>query len=182
MECVSVRSRLYFKRAITEKDEEPDPDLRVLEVMKSNYGPIGETINLRWKNGLFLPVGGVTNLEKLAAEQAAEQLFLNVVDQFNRQGRNSSEPNAPTYAPTLFAKEKPARERGIKKAISRRRCATSSQPTKFGWNPTDHHREEHRDWRCKNDLSNSLSNSLSWSVVLLCYPLYPRAAAQGAAA
>jgi RecA-family ATPase len=62
----SVRSRLYFKRATTDKDEEPDPDLRVLEVMKSNYGPIGETINLRWKDGLFVPVGGVTNLEKLS--------------------------------------------------------------------------------------------------------------------
>jgi hypothetical protein len=41
----SVRSRLYFKRAVTAKDEEPDADLRVLEVMKSNYGPVGETIN-----------------------------------------------------------------------------------------------------------------------------------------
>ena len=49
----SVRSRLYFRRAKTDKDEEPDPDLRVLEVMKSNYGPIGETMNLRWNNGLF---------------------------------------------------------------------------------------------------------------------------------
>ena len=48
-------SRLYFKRAVTDKDQEPDPDLRVLEVMKSNYGPIGETINLRWKDGLFQP-------------------------------------------------------------------------------------------------------------------------------
>ena len=50
----SVRSRLYFKRAKTEKDEEPDPDLRVLEVMKSNYGPCGETVTVRWKDGLFL--------------------------------------------------------------------------------------------------------------------------------
>jgi RecA-family ATPase len=112
----SVRSRLYFKRAVTDKDEEPDPDLRVLEVMKSNYGPIGEAINLRWKNGLFLPVGGVTNLEKLATEQATEQLFLTLLSQLNRQGRNTSaKPSAPTYAPTLFAKEKPARERGIGK-------------------------------------------------------------------
>ena len=86
----SVRSRLYFKRAITEKDEEPDPDLRVLEVMKSNYGPVGETINLRWKNGLFVPVGGVSNLEKLAAEQAAEHLFLNLLNRFTSQGRNLS--------------------------------------------------------------------------------------------
>jgi RecA-family ATPase len=113
----SVRSRLYFKRATTEKDEEPDPDLRVLEVMKSNYGPIGETITLRWSKGLFLPVGSLNNLEKAAAEQAAEQMFLTLLNQFNRQGRNcSSKPNAPTYAPTLFAKEKSARKAGIKKA------------------------------------------------------------------
>jgi RecA-family ATPase len=65
----SVRSRLYFKRATTEKDEEPDPDLRVLEVMKANYGPVGETVTVRWKSGLFLPVGGISTLEKLAAEQ-----------------------------------------------------------------------------------------------------------------
>src|SRR5262245_57326793 len=73
---VSVRSRLYFKRATTEKDEEPDPDLRVLEVMKSNYGPIGETITLKWNKGLFLPIGGASALEKAAAERAAEQMFL----------------------------------------------------------------------------------------------------------
>jgi RecA-family ATPase len=113
----SVRSRLYFKRAITEKDEEPDPDLRVLEVVKSNYGPIGEAITLRWNKGLFLPVGGTSHLEKLAAEQAAEHLFLTLLDEFDRQGRNTSaKPTAPTYAPTLFAKEKQARERRIRKA------------------------------------------------------------------
>ena len=113
----SVRSRLYFKRAVTEKDEEPDPDLRVLEVMKNNYGPVGETINLRWKNGLFLPVGGVTNLEKLAAEQAARHLFLNLLNQFTSQGRNvSDKPSANNYAPVAFAREKAAREAGIRKA------------------------------------------------------------------
>ena len=111
-----MRSRLYFKRATTEKDEEPDPDLRVLEVMKSNYGPVGETITLRWKNGLFLPVAGVSNLEKMAAEQAARHLFMSLLDQFNQQGRNNSaKPNAPNYAPMLFAKEKQARESGIRK-------------------------------------------------------------------
>ena len=113
----SVRSRLYFKRAVTEKDEEPDPDLRVLEVMKANYGPVGETVTVRWKGGLFLPVGGVSNLEKLAAEQNAEHLFLTLLDRFTRQGRNTSEKSsAPTYAPTLFTKESEARELGIRKA------------------------------------------------------------------
>ena len=113
----SVRSRLYFKRAKTEKDEEPDPDLRVLEVMKSNYGPVGETVTVRWKDGLFLPVAGGSSLEKLAADQKAEQLFLTLLDRFNRQGRNTCEkPSAPTYAPTLFTKESEAREAGIRKA------------------------------------------------------------------
>lgn len=112
----SVRSRLYFKRAKTEKDEEPDPDLRVLEVMKSNYGPVGETVTVRWKDGLFLPVAGVSSVEKLAAEQKAEQLFLTLLDRFTRQGRNTCEkPSAPTYAPTLFAKEHEAQELGIRK-------------------------------------------------------------------
>jgi RecA-family ATPase len=113
----SVRSRLYFKRAKTDKDEEPEPDLRVLEVMKANYGPVGETINLRWNNGLFLPVHGVSNLDKLAAERRSDDMFVKLLDQFTRQGRNTSEkPSAPTYAPTLFAKENEARACGIRKA------------------------------------------------------------------
>ncbi len=112
----SVRSRLYFKRARTEKDEEPDPDLRVLELMKSNYGPVGETIALRWKAGLFLPVAGITGLDKLAAEQRSEHLFLKLLAQFTRQGRNTSEkPSSRTYAPTMFAKESEAREMCIRK-------------------------------------------------------------------
>jgi hypothetical protein len=76
-----------------------------------------QTITLRWSKGLFLPIGGMSHLEKLAAEQAAEQLFLTLLEEFNRQGRNTSaKPNAPTYAPTLFAKEKQARKLGIKRA------------------------------------------------------------------
>ena len=113
----SVRSRLYFKRAKTETDEEPDPDLRVLEVVKSNYGPVGAMVTVRWKDGLFLPVTAVSSLEKLTAEQKAEQLFLTLLDRFTRQGRNTCEkPSAPTYAPTLFTKESEAREAGIRKA------------------------------------------------------------------
>jgi RecA-family ATPase len=112
----SVRSRLYFKRATTEKDEEPDPDLRVLEVMKSNYGPVGETITLKWANGLFLPVAGASNLEKLAAEQRADQTFIALLDRFSGEGRNAGERlSANNYAPTLFAKEAEAKRLGIRK-------------------------------------------------------------------
>jgi RecA-family ATPase len=113
----SVRSRLYFRRAKTDKDEEPDPDLRVLEVMKSNYGPIGETINLRWKNGLFVPVGGVSNLEKMAAEQATEQMFLALLNEFNQQGRTvSDKTTSHGYAPSAFAKDPKAKAAHVSKA------------------------------------------------------------------
>jgi RecA-family ATPase len=113
----SVRSRLYFKRAMTEKDEEPDPDLRVLEVMKANYGPVGETVTVRWTNGLFLPVTGAGSLEKMAAEQQADQLFLSLLDRFNGQGRNTCEkPSANNYAPSLFAQESEAKQAGTRKA------------------------------------------------------------------
>jgi RecA-family ATPase len=113
----SVRSRLYFKRAVTEKDEEPDPDLRVLEVMKSNYGPIGETINLRWKNGLFVPAGGVSNLERLAAEQATDLLFMDLLARFSRQGRNVSDKlNASNYAPAIFAGQPEAKTAHVSKS------------------------------------------------------------------
>jgi RecA-family ATPase len=106
----SVRSRLYFKRAVTAKDEEPDPDLRVLEVMKSNYGPIGETITLRWKDGLFLPVAAPGSLERLAREQKLDNLFLQLLDRFLEQGRNVSEKKtANTYAPARFVDEPEAK-------------------------------------------------------------------------
>src|SRR5262249_49152047 len=106
----SVRPPLYFKRATTEKDEEPRPHLPLLEVMKSNYGPIGEPITLRWMKGLFLPVGSMSNLEKAAAEQATEQLFLKLLSRFTQQGRNvSDKPTSHGYAPANFAADSEAK-------------------------------------------------------------------------
>ena len=81
MECQAWPAAYISNRATTEKDEKPDPNLRVLEVMKSNYRPIGKTITLKWNNGLFLRVGGA------AAEQTAELLFLNLLVRYSGQGR-----------------------------------------------------------------------------------------------
>ena len=64
--------------------------MRVLEVMKANYGPVGETITLRWQNGLFLPQAAMGTFDKMAAEQAADSLFLKLLDKFQAQGRNVS--------------------------------------------------------------------------------------------
>jgi RecA-family ATPase/5S rRNA maturation endonuclease (ribonuclease M5) len=112
----SVRSRLYLKRATTAKDEEPDPNLRVLEVMKNNYGPVGETITLRWKDGLFLPTPTLGSLEKLAREQKVDEVFLMLLDRQKEQGRNvSDKPKANSYAPSRFAEEPEAKADHVRK-------------------------------------------------------------------
>ena len=95
-----------MKRATTEKDEEPDPDVRVIEVMKSNYGPVGETITVRWNDGVFIPAAAVGTLDKLAAERAADELFLKLLGRFTDQGRRISHARtANNYAPTAFASD-----------------------------------------------------------------------------
>jgi RecA-family ATPase len=99
-----------------EDDNEHDPDLRVLEVMKLNYGRAGEALTLKWRNGLFLPVAGPGNIEQAAIEQDAEQLFLLLLDQFDAQKINvSANPTARNYAPNLFAKDRQAKQTRTRK-------------------------------------------------------------------
>jgi RecA-family ATPase len=102
----AVRARFYMKSVKPEAGEQPDTDLREIVFKKNNYGPIYQSIVLRYQNGLFLPVPGVTSLDKAAAEQAADTLFLELLDRFNRQGRNvSHKKTAHNYAPTAFASD-----------------------------------------------------------------------------
>jgi RecA-family ATPase len=112
----SVRARAYLTTAKTDKDEEPDPTLRMLEFKKSNYGPIAKSIALRWQNGVYVPVAGIGSLDKMAKEQTANRLFLALLDRFNDQGRNVSEKAASkNYAATVFGKEAEAKKYGIRK-------------------------------------------------------------------
>jgi hypothetical protein len=70
--------------------------------MKANYGPVGETITVTWKDGVFVPTTAMGTLEKLAAERAADELFLKLLE-FRDQGRNvSDKPTASNYAPRMF--------------------------------------------------------------------------------
>jgi len=96
----SVRNRIYFTRPKNpdrdiDGEDEPSDD-RLLKTMKSNYGPAGEKMRLRWKEGVFvrtdLAGGGsffdqLTDLRKLA--EAAEYLV-------NRGAMLAADPNART--------------------------------------------------------------------------------------
>lgn len=60
----AFRFRQYLTSTKPDAGEQPDNDLRQLEFKKNQYGPIGETIVLRYQNGLFLPVAGMSGLER----------------------------------------------------------------------------------------------------------------------
>src|SRR5262249_22257280 len=58
---------------------------------------------LRWRNGVFIPKPGVGLLEKMAAEQTDDDLFLKLLDRFTAQGRTVSDrKTANNYAPSMF--------------------------------------------------------------------------------
>ncbi len=101
----AVRSRLYLQTAKASDGTEPNPNLRTLQGMKSNYGVPGGKIDLEWKSGLFVPVNGPPGLDKMAAEAKADDAFLTLLKRFNAQGRNAADRKGTSYAPALFAEE-----------------------------------------------------------------------------
>ena len=101
----SVRARLYLERIVDEGNREIDPDLRVFRVKKSNYGPVGLELRLRWQNGAFILDGKPASFDKMAAQAKAERVFLDLLAIFESQDRDVSPNRGPTYAPTEFAKD-----------------------------------------------------------------------------
>jgi RecA-family ATPase len=108
-----VSSRLYFQTPKAGDGTEPNKRLRTFEGMKANYGECGSKFDLEWKQGLFVRVNGPVGLDKLAAEQKADDVFLKILARFNADGRNASERKGTSYAPALFGAEPDAN--GIKK-------------------------------------------------------------------
>jgi RecA-family ATPase len=93
--------------------KEIDADLRVLRIKKSNYGPTGSEIRLRWSNGCFVretPAGG---FDKLVADTKAERVFLDLLGKLSAQGRDVSSKPSQSYAPAVF--EKHPNAEGIRK-------------------------------------------------------------------
>jgi RecA-family ATPase len=110
----AFRFRQYLKGIKPDGGEQPDGDLRELQFKKNQYGPMGETIVLRYQGGLFLPEGGLTGLDKLAKEQKADEVFMALLARYEREGRNvSDKPTGNNYAPTNFSKEGEAK--GLRK-------------------------------------------------------------------
>jgi RecA-family ATPase len=98
----SVRARMFFKAA---KDGDDDT-VRELEFMKNNYGPLADTVKLRYCNGVFVPVGSEAPLDKAHRERAAEEKFLDVFAKLVAQGRqafSTKKKASDEFAPYLVA-------------------------------------------------------------------------------
>jgi RecA-family ATPase len=99
----SGRWRLNFTK-IRSGDEETDSGLRQLEVIKSNFGPIGEKVRVRWQRGVFVPDSGGSATERAAAEAPVNDAFMRCLDAATAQGRTVSDKPGRNYAPAIFEK------------------------------------------------------------------------------
>jgi RecA-family ATPase len=111
----AARFRQYLTGVKPENGEQPDSDLRQIEFKKNQYGPLGESIALRYQRGLFLPLLGVASLDKLAQEARADDVFLTLLRRFTRENRNVGIKAGTSYAPALFAAEDEARRAAVGK-------------------------------------------------------------------
>jgi RecA-family ATPase len=109
----AVRARFYMKGVKSDGEEPTDSDLREIVFKKNNYGPISESIVLRYQNGLFLPVPGMTSLDKIAQEAKADEIFLTLLRRFTNSNRRVGDKPGTSYAPALFAREDEAKQAGL---------------------------------------------------------------------
>jgi RecA-family ATPase len=110
----AFRFRQYLTAA--KSDEGADDNVRQLEFKKIQYGPKVETVIVRYERGLFLPVAGVSTLDKIAREARVDELFQKLVNETNQRNEKvSSRLSAHEYAPTVFARNSDSKAASIKK-------------------------------------------------------------------
>ena len=114
----AFRFRQYLKSAKAEPGEQPDDDIRELEFKKNQYGPAGGSIVLRYERGLFLPVAGPGNLERLAREQHIGDLFLELLDRSRKHKAAQQATRKPqiTMRQDRFAKDQDAKADKVTRA------------------------------------------------------------------
>jgi RecA-family ATPase len=93
----SVRSRLYLK------EDKNIEGLLILELNKTNRAKKGTKIGLRYDGGVLVREDVNEQIDE-ETMKAIEAQFLELLEEFTRQGRNvSDKPRAGNYAPKIFA-------------------------------------------------------------------------------
>ena len=108
----SVRQRLYLMPQSDNPEDITDDRIRVLKPMKSNYGPLGWQLELRWDQGRFVltgppPVAGSGG--RAAKQHRADTVFMALLAEFLERSDKVSPNRSPSYAPTIFAKQPEAK-------------------------------------------------------------------------
>ena len=97
-----VRSRAVMSCVKNEAGEPIDSDLRELQFKKNQYGPLAARVVVRYRDGLFLPVPGMSSLNRVALEQKAEDVFLDMLRRFARESPRVVPPNLSAVARSLY--------------------------------------------------------------------------------
>jgi RecA-family ATPase len=127
----AARARLLL-RTVQAKDGGPG---RELEVMKSNYGPAGEKVALRWEDGCFVPESAALASELTAASATADQIYLDCLDASIAHGRNVFPRPGRGFAPKVFAQMPEAKNlnrRALEAAQQRLFSVGSIEAVPFG--------------------------------------------------
>jgi RecA-family ATPase len=108
------RSRAYFSIPKPDDSAEPDEDARVLSLKKANYAKRGETVSLRYHDGVFV-VDRDESESASAFRPTSEKVFIDLLDKYTGQNRRVSHiPQASTFAPAVFARDEA--RKGYRKA------------------------------------------------------------------
>lgn len=110
----TFRSQLYLSTPQPEDGAQAQDDLRILARRKSNAARRNETVELRWRNGVFIPArptGLIGSIER----RTCDRVFGDLLDRLTSDGRSvSHHPRAGNYAPKIFAAQPDAE--GFRKA------------------------------------------------------------------
>src|SRR5262249_33839686 len=111
----AVRARFFMKGIKQDEDDDaqPDNDLRQIVFKQNPYGPVSDSITLRYQNGLFLPLAGATSFTQAAQEARADEVFLAILRRYAGENRSVCDKRGTGYAPALFAKEGEAKKFGL---------------------------------------------------------------------
>jgi len=96
----AVRARAVMKSV--KPEDGIDTGLRTIVFHKNQYGPASATCFVRYENGLFLPVEGMS-MDAATRTAKAEELFVALLRKFTAQHQIVNHASGRSYAPARFA-------------------------------------------------------------------------------
>jgi RecA-family ATPase len=112
----AFRWRQYLTSHRPDDGEQPDNDMRELRCMKNQYGRLGDPIALRYQNGLFVPEGAITDVDRAARAATVDEVFMRGLKLLIRQGRDAIYgAKSGEYGPKLIAELPEAKAEKISK-------------------------------------------------------------------